>query len=132
MKSIDTVTLQYNWQLWGTKAFSIMCPGDNQVDKKIASQINQAIIRFMDKSKILNYHIFNGYESTVMDRKTISVVKSPKSGIFISKELPGNYVSLSGIQPAFNFQGKIKNAIGYFHQVFSVHAAILFLQYTGK
>ena len=93
MKSIDTVTLQYNWQLWGTKAFSIMCPSDNQVDKKIASQINQAMIRFMDKTKIINYHIFNGYESTVIDRSSIDVVKSPRSGIFISKELPGNYVS---------------------------------------
>ncbi len=93
MKSIDTVTLQYNWQLWGTKAFSVICPSDNQVDKKIASQINQAIIRFMDKSKIINYHIFNGYESTIMDRNTISIVKSPKSGIFIPKELAGNYVS---------------------------------------
>lgn len=93
MKSIDTVTLQYNWQLWGTKAFSIMCPSDNQVDKKIASQINQAMIRFMDNKKILNYHIFNGYESTVIDRNSIEVVKSPRSGIFISKELPGNYVS---------------------------------------
>ena len=93
MKSIDTVTLQYNWQLWGTKAFSIMCPSDNQVDKKIASQINQAMIRFMDKTKIISYHIFNGYESTVIDRSSIDVVKSPRSGIFISKELPGNYVS---------------------------------------
>jgi predicted deacylase len=93
MKSIDTVTLQYNWQLWGTKAFSIMCPSDNQVDKKIASQINQAMIRFMDKTKIIDYHIFNGYESTVIDRNSIAVVKSPRSGIFISKELPGNYVS---------------------------------------
>lgn len=93
MKSIDTVTLQYNWQLWGTKAYSIVCPSGNQVDKKIASQINQAIIRFMDKSKIINYHIFNGYESTVIDRKSIEIIKSPKSGIFISKELAGNYVS---------------------------------------
>lgn len=93
MKSIDTVTLQYNWQLWGTKAFSIMCPSDNHVDKKIASQINQAMIRFMDKSKIIDYHIFSGYESTVIDRSSINVVKSPRSGIFISKELPGNYVS---------------------------------------
>ena len=93
MRSIDTVTLQYNWQLWGTKAFSIMCPSDNQVDKKIASQINQAMIRFMDKTKIIDYHIFNGYESTVIDRNSIAVVKSPRSGIFISKELPGNYVS---------------------------------------
>lgn len=92
VKSIDTVTLQYNWQLWGTKAFSIMCPSDNQVDKKIASQINQAIIRFMDKTKIVDYHIFNGYESTVIDRDSIDVVKSPRSGIFISKELAGNYV----------------------------------------
>ena len=58
MKSIDTVTLQYNWQLWGTKAFSIMCPSDTHVDKKIASQINQAMIRFMDKSKVIDYHIF--------------------------------------------------------------------------
>lgn len=93
MRSIDTVTLQYNWQLWGTKAFSIMCPSENQVDKKIASQINQAMIRFMDNKKIINYHIFNGYESTVIDRSSIDVVKSPRSGIFISKELPGNYVS---------------------------------------
>ena len=93
MKSIDTVTLQYNWQLWGTKAFSIICPSDMQVDKKVASQINQAMIRFMDKSKIINYHIFNGYESTIIDRNSIDVVKSPRSGIFISKELPGNYVS---------------------------------------
>ncbi len=93
MKSIDTVTLQYNWQLWGTKAFSIMCPSDNQVDKKVANQINQAMIRFMDKNKIINYHIFNGYESTVIDRNSIDVIKSPRSGIFVSKELPGNYVS---------------------------------------
>jgi len=93
MKSIDTVTLQYNWQLWGTKAFSVICPHENQVDKKLASQINQAIIRFMDKSKIIDYHIFNGYESTVINRDTIEVIKAAKSGIFIAKELPGNYVS---------------------------------------
>lgn len=93
MKSIDTVTLQYNWQLWGTKAFSIICPHENQVNKTTASQINQAMIRFMDKSKIINYHIFNGYESTVIKREAIEVIKAPRSGIFIAKETPGTYVS---------------------------------------
>ena len=93
VKSIDTVTLQYNWQLWGTKAFSIICSNDNQIDKRTASQINQAMIRFMDKTKIINYHIFNGYESTVINRETIEVIKAVKSGIFVAKELPGNYVS---------------------------------------
>jgi predicted deacylase len=93
MKSIETVTLQYNWQLWGTKAFSIICPNENQVDKKISSQINQGILRFMDKNKIINHHIFNGYESTVIGKESIEVVKSPKSGIFIQTETAGNYVS---------------------------------------
>ena len=93
VKSIDTVTLQYNWQLWGTKAFSIICPNENQIDKKISSQINQGILRFMDKNKIINHHIFNGYESTVIAKETIEVIKAPKSGIFIQTEIPGNYVS---------------------------------------
>lgn len=93
MKSIDTVTLQYNWQLWGTKAFSIVCSNDNQIDKRISSQINQAMIRFMDKTKIIDYHIFNGYESTVINRETIEVMKAVKSGIFVPKEISGNYVS---------------------------------------
>ena len=93
MKSIDTVTLQYNWQLWGTKAVSIMCSNDTQIDKRVASQINQAMTRFMDKSGIIDYHIFNGYESTVINRDTIEVIKAFKSGIFIAKELPGNYVT---------------------------------------
>ncbi|XPV68660.1 MAG: M14 family metallopeptidase [Halarcobacter sp.] len=93
MKSIDSVTLQYNWQLWGTKAYSVMCPTTKQVDKKISSQINQAILRFMNKSKIIDFSIFNGYESTVVKTDEIDVIKSPKSGIFISKESPGNYVN---------------------------------------
>ena len=93
VKSIDTVSLQYNWQLWGTKAFSIMCPHENQIDKKTSSQINQGILRFMDKNKIIEHHIFNGYESTVINRESIEVVKSPKSGIFIQSELAVSYVS---------------------------------------
>ena len=93
MKSIDTVTLQYNWQLWGTKAYSVMCPSGNFVNKEMANEIIQAMLRFMDKSKIINYHIFNGYESTLIERNSIDVVKSPKSGIFIPSELAGNYVS---------------------------------------
>ena len=97
MKSIDTVSLQYNWQLWETKAYSIMCPNLNQVDNKVASQINQGILRFMNKTGIINYPIFNGYESSVISRDTIEVVKAIKSGIFVAKEVPGNYVSKNQI-----------------------------------
>ena len=93
MKSIDTVSLQYNWQLWGTKAFSIMCPNQNHVDIKIANQINEAMLRFMNKVSIIDYNIFNGFESTVINRDTIEVVKTPKSGIFMPIIQLGDYVS---------------------------------------
>lgn len=93
MKSIDTVSLQYNWQLWGTKAFSIMCPNQNHVDKKVANQINEAMLRFMNKVSIIDYNIFNGFESTVINRDTIEVVKTPKSGIFMPIIQLGDYVS---------------------------------------
>lgn len=91
-KTIETVSLQYNWQLWGTKAYSIMCSSTKQVDKKDYSQINQAILRFMNRSKIIDFSMFNGYESTVIETEEIEVIKSPRSGIFIPKEDPGNYV----------------------------------------
>lgn len=93
MKSIDTVSLQYNWQLWGTKAYSIICPTITHIDKTISSQINQAILRFMNKSKIIEFSIFNAYDSTVIKTEEIVVIKSIKSGIFIPKEFPGSYVS---------------------------------------
>lgn len=93
LKSIDTVTLQYNWQLWGTKAYSIICPTLNNIDKTVSSQINQAILRFMNKNKIIDFSIFNAYESTVIKTDEISVVKSKKSGLFVPKEFPGSYVT---------------------------------------
>ena len=92
LRSIDTVTLQYNWQLWGTKAYSIVCPVDNLVDKNISSQIHQAMVRFMDTVGIVDHKIFNAYESNVITKKNLKIVKAQKSGIFIPAEIVGNYV----------------------------------------
>lgn len=93
LESIDTVTLQYNLQVWEKKAYTIVCPTRNFVDKTVSSQINQSILRFMNKSKIIDFSIFNAYESTIIQKDEIKVMKSPKSGIFISADLPGSYVN---------------------------------------
>jgi uncharacterized protein len=93
LRSIDTVTLQYNWQLWGTKAYSIVCPLDNLVDNNISSQIHQAMLRFMDKLGVIEHKVFNAYQSNIITKSNIKVIKAKKSGIFISKEVVGNYVN---------------------------------------
>lgn len=97
MKSIETVSLQYNWQLWGTRAYSIMCPMTQEIDRQKSSQIRQAILRFMHRQKILDFSIFNGYESTVISAEEIETIKSIKSGLFIAKEAPGTYISKNQI-----------------------------------
>ncbi len=92
LNSIDTVTLQYNWQLWGTKAYSIVCPIDNLVDSNISNQIHQAMVRFMDKSRVIEHNTFNAYESNIVTKTNLRVIKAKRSGIFIPKECVGNYV----------------------------------------
>lgn len=92
LESIDTVTLQYNWQLWETKAYSIICPAKSYIDKTQSDQIVQAMLRFMNHNKIINYHMFNEYESNVLTKTNIKIIKSPKSGIFTSKKNSGEYI----------------------------------------
>ena len=97
MRSIDTVSLQYNLQLWGSKAYSIICPNINQVDTKMANNIIQAMIRFMGKTSIIDYQIYDGYESNIISSETIEVIQSEKSGIFIPKVTAGSYISKGGV-----------------------------------
>ncbi|MBD3839786.1 MAG: hypothetical protein IE878_05305 [Epsilonproteobacteria bacterium] len=92
LESIDTVTLQYNWQLWETKAYSLMCPSTKNIDQATADHILHAMLRFMDQSKIINYNIYNAYASNVISKKDIKIVKTSKSGIFTTFKFPGEYV----------------------------------------
>lgn len=113
VRSIDTVTLQYNWQLWETKAYSIVCPVDNLVDDNISNQIHQAMLRFMDRSGVIAHKVFNAYESSVITKSNLKVVKAKKSGIFIPKEIVGNYVSKGQVVGRIidSLQGNIINEV---------------------
>jgi len=93
LESIDTVTLQYNWQLWGTKAYSIMCPAEQKIDEEISKEIIQSMIRFMNENKIIKYPIFKEYNSNILQSKNIYTIKSPNSGKFISTKSLGSYIT---------------------------------------
>ncbi|MFA6190754.1 MAG: succinylglutamate desuccinylase/aspartoacylase family protein [Sulfurimonas sp.] len=92
LRPTDTVSLQYNWQLWGTKAYSIMCPNETQIDMNGSNEVLEGIISFLSKNKIIKYKILNGYESTVVTKEDIEIVKTPKSGIFIPTKQIGSHV----------------------------------------
>jgi predicted deacylase len=92
MESMDTVSLQYNWQLWGTKAMSIICPSDSIIDRQVANEILEGMINFLSTNGLIDFSIIKGYDSTVVTSERIEKINSPQSGIFIPTKFPGAYV----------------------------------------
>ncbi len=93
IESIDTVSLQYNWQLWGTKACSIVCPSDTQVQTESAEAVLEGMVNFLSANGIIEYDVLKGYDSTLITRERIEIVNTPQSGIFIPVKKPGTYVT---------------------------------------
>lgn len=91
-RSTDTVSLQYNWQLWGTKAYSLACPSDTRINSTTSSEVLDGIISFMSKNKIIKYKTLNGFDSTVVTKSDVETVKTQKSGIFIPMKPLGSFV----------------------------------------
>lgn len=79
----DTTLLNYNWQIWGTKAFSIYAGQTNYVENSTSGQTIDSILRFLKKIHVLDIRVQNaGYESIVLDEEELVNVTSRRVGIF--------------------------------------------------
>lgn len=92
-ESIETVSLQYNWQLWETKACSVVCPHENEVNVESADVIFEALTNFLSRNGLIDFETFNGYDATVVTRERIEVIMTPRSGIFIPVKKPGAFAA---------------------------------------
>lgn len=81
---IETVMLQYNWQLWGTKALSVVFGKNGSIDHSVSSEVQGALVRLMSKRGILNVPVFDGFQSNIIDPENITVLKASYAGIFDS------------------------------------------------
>lgn len=115
LRPTDTVSLQYNWQLWETKAFSITCPSDTRVDESSAKKVFDGMLRFLNALKIVEYKVLLGYESNIVVDGDIEIIKTPKSGIFI----PTKKIGASVVQD--EMIGKIIHSLegNVIHRIFS-------------
>lgn len=85
-KPYDTTTLNYNWQVWETDAFSIYSSATDMVDKESAKIAMEAILRFAAKKRICKYNVHSGYISEVIGEvKALKPVKTKKAGIMDCK-----------------------------------------------
>ena len=86
----DTTLLNYNWQIWGCKAFSLYAGQTNYVEDSTSMQSVEAILRFLNKEGIVSYKNKSaGYESVVLDEKDLCNVIARRAGIFYRQKNTG-------------------------------------------
>lgn len=91
---IDTTTLNYNWQLSGTNAFSLYTNENNEIDEVSARQAVSAILRFLTRMGILKYNNHSGYISTLVEEDELMSIKTKDSGIYRRLKNPGEEVRM--------------------------------------
>lgn len=80
----DTTTLNYNWQVWETKAFSVYANATDDIDENAADEVVCAILRFLDKQGIVSANTPPGYITKIIDESKTQQVRSESSGLFKS------------------------------------------------
>ena len=108
-RPFDTTLLNYNWQLWNTKAFSIYAGKTSQVDLTAGTETVDAILRMMSRTGIVTTSLVGAaYESIVLDESALQHVKARHAGILLRLVNAGNRVhpgqSLAHIIHPYNGQ----------------------------
>lgn len=93
-KPIDTTTLNYNWQLWDTHAFSVYTNQTDDIDEESATQSVAAVLRFLTRMGILRYNSHSGYIATIIQEPELASVKTKTGGIYRRFKYPGQEVKL--------------------------------------
>lgn len=93
VRPYDTTTLNYNWQIWGTNAFSIYTTTTEKINKESAKSAIKAILNFLEKENVIDYKGQGEYSSHVINDTDLESVRVKKSGILECLVKTGEKVS---------------------------------------
>lgn len=88
----DTTTLNYNWQIWGTKAFSVYTNTTDDFDDTSAKTVVDAILRFAVKKGIIRTKLHGGFVTELIGEDRLIQIHSPCAGICRSRIRTGDEV----------------------------------------
>ena len=91
-RPIDTATLNYNWQVWNTNAFSLYTCETDRIDEESARMAVAAVLRFLTRMGVLRYTSHGGYIASVVKEDDMYNVKNTAPGIFRRIAEPGSEV----------------------------------------
>lgn len=82
VRPYDTATLNYNWQVWDTQAFSLYTSTTERISNTGAGQAVLAIMNFMANNGIIKYAAIGEKKIRVVDDSELISVRTAKSGFF--------------------------------------------------
>lgn len=96
-RPIDTTTLNYNWQVWESNAFSVYTNKTDSIDEQSAQQAVSAILRFLNRMGILRYNCHGGFISSTIHEDELMSVVSDVPGIFLRRKNVGEEVQVGDV-----------------------------------
>ena len=90
----DTTLLNYNWQIWETKAFSIYSGQNNQVESHATASAVSSIMRFMQRTGIIRQTLISrpDYNSQLINEADLVKIKANTAGILYRSKTAGSVV----------------------------------------
>ena len=100
VRPYDTTTLNYNWQVWDTQAFSFYTTTTSTIDSNSAGRSVLSILNFLSEMGIVKYHGPLLENPEVVEDTSMVSVRTAKSGMFEGIVSAGDYVKIG--QPLAN------------------------------
>lgn len=94
VRPYDTTTLNYNWQVWDTQAFSFYTTTTSTIDRNSAGQALLSILNFLSEMGIVKYQGPALASSQIVNDTQMVSVRTAKSGIFEALVEPGDTVKV--------------------------------------
>lgn len=100
-RPFDTTTLNYNWQIWETDAFSLYTTNTDTVDRQSSREAISSILYFMQQTGLITgldmeqearYSTFTPVEPRIAEDENLITVRAPKAGFFHGYVRPGDAV----------------------------------------
>lgn len=91
-RPFDTATLNYNWQIWETDAFSIYTSSTEKIDKTNARLGVNAVLTFLGKEGIIDHARTDGSSSKVVDTDMFISIRANQAGFLESLVKAGENV----------------------------------------
>ena len=99
-RDYDQTTLNYNWQLCGTQAYSLYAGKTREIDEAAADQSLRAIVRFLNSRGIIRSETAPGHTSAIITNADMTSVSATSAGLLRRVKFAGAHVR-RGEQLAF-------------------------------